>query len=178
MRSVNFTPNSRLSNSCIGTIAHRNFGVTRSVDSCDFITVTGTYHSVLGPNSTLLALSCLNTRHTVPGCGIVNLTGTSLRTGIHCVTGTVNPRNIHIGTVSTNPVHALTTSNVGSFHGVLTRYRTIAPVHHAIAVRSINGSTTFLYSSLSTNVSNRIIRISNNFDVTTVGRLRLGWSFY
>ena len=172
VHSVGFAPGSELDGNFVDTSTREGFSVAHDISVFSFIALAKAGKELMaGRPSSMLTLSYLGARRTLPNYNVMGLAKASLESSVRYLAYSLGKENTRVNAISAGPVKTLAASGVKNFRKMLSYNAERTPLKRNITAKEVGDTASFLCSDLASGITGEITYVDAGFNITAMGDL-------
>ena len=170
IHAVGFAPREELDGDFIDVTSREGFRIAHDISSYSFIALAKAAKNMMsGRNGSLLTLSYLGSKMTLPNYNVMGLAKASLEASVRYLAVSAGKDGHRVNAISAGPVKTLAASGVKNFRKMLSYNASRAPLGRNITTKEVGNAATFLSSDMASGISGEILYVDAGFNVTAMG---------
>ena len=172
IHAVGFAPREELDGDFLDVTSREGFNIAHDISSYSFIALAkGAKEMMSGRNGSLLTLSYLGSKMTLPNYNVMGLAKASLEASVRYLAVSAGKDGHRVNAISAGPVKTLAASGVKNFRKMLSYNASRAPLGRNITTKEVGNAATFLSSDMASGISGEILYVDAGFNVTAMGSI-------
>tara|TARA_B100001175_G_scaffold67052_1_gene55043 strand:+ start:824 stop:1621 length:798 start_codon:yes stop_codon:yes gene_type:complete len=172
IHAVGFAPREELDGDFIDVTSREGFKIAHDISSYSFIALAkGAKEMMSGRNGSLLTLSYLGSKMTLPNYNVMGLAKASLEASVRYLAVSAGKDGHRVNAISAGPVKTLAASGVKNFRKMLSYNASRAPLGRNITTKEVGNAATFLTSDMASGISGEILYVDAGFNITAMGSI-------
>ncbi len=172
IHAVGFAPRDELDGDFLDVTSRDGFGIAHDISSYSFIALAKEAKEMMsGRNGSLLTLSYLGSKMTLPNYNVMGLAKASLEASVRYLAVSLGKHGHRVNAISAGPVKTLAASGVKNFRKMLSYNASRAPLGRNITTKEVGDAATFLTSDMASGISGEILYVDAGFNVTAMGSI-------
>ena len=172
IHAVGFAPRDELDGDFMDVTSREGFSITHDISSYSFIALAkGAKNMMKGRNGSLLTLSYLGSKMTLPNYNVMGLAKASLEASVRYLAVSAGKDGHRVNAISAGPVKTLAASGVKNFRKMLSYNANRAPLGRNITTKEVGDAATFLSSDMASGISGEILYVDAGFNITAMGSI-------
>ncbi len=172
IHAVGFAPREELDGDFLDVTSREGFSIAHDISSYSFIGLAkGAKEMMSGRNGSLLTLSYLGSKMTLPNYNVMGLAKASLEASVRYLAVSAGKDGHRVNAISAGPVKTLAASGVKNFRKMLSYNASRAPLGRNITTKEVGDAATFLTSDMASGISGEILYVDAGFNVTAMGSI-------
>ena len=172
IHAVGFAPREELDGDFIDVTSREGFRIAHDISSYSFIALAkAAKNMMLGRNGSLLTLSYLGSKMTLPNYNVMGLAKASLEASVRYLAVSAGKDGHRVNAISAGPVKTLAASGVKNFRKMLSYNANRAPLGRNITTKEVGDAATFLSSDMASGISGEILYVDAGFNITAMGSI-------
>ena len=172
IHAVGFAPREQLDGDFLDVTSREGFNIAHDISSYSFIALAKAAKEMMsGRKGSLLTLSYLGSRMTLPNYNVMGLAKASLEASVRYLAVSAGKEGHRVNAISAGPVKTLAASGVKNFRKMLSYNANRAPLGRNITTREVGDSATFLTSDMASGISGEILYVDAGFNITAMGSI-------
>lgn len=152
--------------------SREGFSIAHDISSYSFIALAkGAKNMMKGRNGSLLTLSYLGSKMTLPNYNVMGLAKASLEASVRYLAVSAGKDGHRVNAISAGPVKTLAASGVKNFRKMLSYNANRAPLGRNITTKEVGDAATFLSSDMASGISGEILYVDAGFNITAMGSI-------
>ena len=149
IHAVGFAPRDELDGDFMDVTSREGFSIAHDISSYSFIALAkGAKNMMKGRNGSLLTLSYLGSKMTLPNYNVMGLAKASLEASVRYLAVSAGKDGHRVNAISAGPVKTLAASGVKNFRKMLSYNANRAPLGRNITTKEVGAAATFLSSDM------------------------------
>ena len=170
IHAVGFAPRKELDGDFLDVTSREGFSIAHDISSYSFIALAKAAKEMMsGRNGSLLTLSYLGSRMTLPNYNVMGLAKASLEASVRYLAVSAGKEGHRVNAISAGPVKTLAASGVKNFRKMLSYNASRAPLGRNITTKEVGDAATFLTSDMASGISGEILYVDGGFNITAMG---------
>ena len=170
IHAVGFAPREELDGDFLDATSREGFKIAHDISSYSFIGLAkGAKEMMSGRKGSLLTLSYLGSKMTLPNYNVMGLAKASLEASVRYLAVSAGKDGHRVNAISAGPVKTLAASGVKNFRKMLSYNASRAPLGRNITTKEVGEAATFLTSDLACGFSGEILYVAAGFNITAMG---------
>lgn len=170
IHAVGFAPREELDGDFLNVTSREGFAIAHDISSYSFIALAkGAKEMMSGRNGSLLTLSYLGSKMTLPNYNVMGLAKASLEASVRYLAVSAGKDGHRVNAISAGPVKTLAASGVKNFRKMLSYNANRAPLGRNITTKEVGDAATFLSSDMASGISGEILYVDAGFNITAMG---------
>ena len=158
IHAVGFAPRDELDGDFMDVTSREGFSIAHDISSYSFIALAkGAKNMMKGRNGSLLTLSYLGSKMTLPNYNVMGLAKASLEASVRYLAVSAGKDGHRVNAISAGPVKTLAASGVKNFRKMLSYNANRAPLGRNITTKEVGDAATFLSSDMASGISGEIL---------------------
>ena len=172
IHAVGFAPREELDGDFLDVTSREGFKIAHDISSYSFIGLAkGAKEMMSGRNGSLLTLSYLGSKMTLPNYNVMGLAKASLEASVRYLAVSAGKEGHRVNAISAGPVKTLAASGVKNFRKMLSYNASRAPLGRNITTKEVGDTATFLTSDMASGISGEILYVDGGFNITAMGSI-------
>ena len=172
IHAVGFAPRDELDGDFMDVTSREGFSIAHDISSYSFIALAkGAKNMMKGRNGSLLTLSYLGSKMTLPNYNVMGLAKASLEASVRYLAVSAGKDGHRVNAISAGPVKTLAASGVKNFRKMLSYNANRAPLGRNITTKEVGDAATFLSSDMASGISGEILYVDAGFNITAMGSI-------
>ena len=172
VHSIGFAPADQLEGDFVDVTTREGFKIAHDISSYSFIALAkGAKEMMSGRNGSLLTLSYLGSKLTLPNYNVMGLAKASLEASVRYLAVSAGKDGHRVNAISAGPVKTLAASGVKNFRKMLSYNASRAPLGRNITTKEVGEAATFLTSDMASGISGEILYVDAGFNITAMGSI-------
>ena len=172
IHAVGFAPRDELDGDFMDVTSREGFSIAHDISSYSFIALAkGAKNLMKGRNGSLLTLSYLGSKMTLPNYNVMGLAKASLEASVRYLAVSAGKNGHRVNAISAGPVKTLAASGVKNFRKMLSYNANRAPLGRNITTKEVGDAATFLSSDMASGISGEILYVDAGFNITAMGSI-------
>ena len=172
IHAVGFAPREELDGDFIDVTSREGFRIAHDISSYSFIALAKAAKNMMsGRNGSLLTLSYLGSKMTLPNYNVMGLAKASLEASVRYLAVSAGKDGHRVNAISAGPVKTLAASGVKNFRKMLSYNANRAPLGRNITTKEVGDAATFLSSDMASGISGEILYVDAGFNITAMGSI-------
>ena len=172
VHAVGFAPREELDGDFLDATSREGFKIAHDISSYSFIGLAkGAKEMMSGRKGSLLTLSYLGSKMTLPNYNVMGLAKASLEASVRYLAVSAGKDGHRVNAISAGPVKTLAASGVKNFRKMLSYNSSRAPLGRNITTKEVGDTATFLTSDMASGISGEILYVDAGFNVTAMGAI-------
>tara|TARA_B100001029_G_C15033841_1_gene438814 strand:+ start:127 stop:924 length:798 start_codon:yes stop_codon:yes gene_type:complete len=172
IHAVGFAPREELDGDFIDVTSREGFSIAHDISSYSFIALAKAAKDMMsGRNGSLLTLSYLGSKMTLPNYNVMGLAKASLEASVRYLAVSAGKDGHRVNAISAGPVKTLAASGVKNFRKMLSYNANRAPLGRNITTKEVGDAATFLSSDMASGISGEILYVDAGFNITAMGSI-------
>ena len=172
IHAVGFAPREELDGDFLDVTSREGFKIAHDISSYSFIGLAkGAKEMMSGRNGSLLTLSYLGSKMTLPNYNVMGLAKASLEASVRYLAVSAGKDGHRVNAISAGPVKTLAASGVKNFRKMLSYNASRAPLGRNITTKEVGDTATFLTSDMASGISGEILYVDAGFNITAMGSI-------
>jgi len=172
IHAVGFAPREELDGDFIDVTSREGFRIAHDISSYSFIALAKAAKNMMsGRNGSLLTLSYLGSKMTLPNYNVMGLAKASLEASVRYLVVSAGKDGHRVNAISAGPVKTLAASGVKNFRKMLSYNANRAPLGRNITTKEVGDAATFLSSDMASGISGEILYVDAGFNITAMGSI-------
>ena len=172
IHAVGFAPREELDGDFLDVTSREGFKIAHDISSYSFIGLAkGAKEMMSGRNGSLLTLSYLGSKMTLPNYNVMGLAKASLEASVRYLAVSAGKDGHRVNAISAGPVKTLAASGVKNFRKMLSYNANRAPLGRNITTKEVGDTATFLTSDMASGISGEILYVDAGFNITAMGSI-------
>ena len=172
IHAVGFAPRDELDGDFMDVTSREGFSIAHDISSYSFIALAkGAKNMMKGRNGSLLTLSYLGSKMTLPNYNVMGLAKASLEASVRYLAVSAGKDGHRVNAISAGPVKTLAASGVKNFRKMLSYNANRAPLGRNITTKEVGDAATFLSSDMASGISGEILYVAAGFNITAMGSI-------
>ena len=172
IHAVGFAPREELDGDFLDVTSREGFKIAHDISSYSFIGLAkGAKEMMSGRNGSLLTLSYLGSKMTLPNYNVMGLAKASLEASVRYLAVSAGKEGHRVNAISAGPVKTLAASGVKNFRKMLSYNASRAPLGRNITTKEVGDTATFLTSDMASGISGEILYVDAGFNITAMGSI-------
>ena len=172
IHAVGFAPRDELDGDFMDVTSREGFSIAHDISSYSFIALAkGAKNLMKGRNGSLLTLSYLGSKMTLPNYNVMGLAKASLEASVRYLAVSAGKDGHRVNAISAGPVKTLAASGVKNFRKMLSYNANRAPLGRNITTKEVGDAATFLSSDMASGISGEILYVDAGFNITAMGSI-------
>ena len=172
IHAVGFAPREELDGDFIDVTSREGFRIAHDISSYSFIALAKAAKNMMsGRNGSLLTLSYLGSKMTLPNYNVMGLAKASLEASVRYLAVSAGKDGHRVNAISAGPVKTLAASGVKNFRKMLYYNANRAPLGRNITTKEVWDAATFLSSDMASGISGEILYVDAGFNITAMGSI-------
>jgi enoyl-[acyl-carrier protein] reductase I len=172
IHAVGFAPREELDGNFLDVTSREGFKVAHDISSYSFIGLAkGAKEMMSDRNGSLLTLSYLGSKMTLPNYNVMGLAKASLEASVRYLAVSAGKDGHRVNAISAGPVKTLAASGVKNFRKMLSYNANRAPLGRNITTKEVGSAATFLTSDMASGISGEILYVDAGFNITAMGSI-------
>ena len=172
IHAVGFAPRDELDGDFMDVTSREGFSIAHDISSYSFIALAkGAKNMMKGRNGSLLTLSYLGSKMTLPNYNVMGLAKASLEASVRYLAVSAGKDGHRVNAISAGPVKTLAASGVKNFRKMLSYNANRAPLGRNITTKEVGDAATFLSSNMASGISGEILYVDAGFNITAMGSI-------
>jgi len=172
IHAVGFAPREELDGDFLDVTSREGFKIAHDISSYSFIGLAkGAKEMMSGRNGSLLTLSYLGSKMTLPNYNVMGLAKASLEASVRYLAVSAGKDGHRVNAISAGPVKTLAASGVKNFRKMLSYNASRAPLGRNITTKEVGDAATFLTSDMASGISGEILYVDAGFNITAMGSI-------
>ena len=172
IHAVGFAPREELDGDFLDVSSREGFKIAHDISSYSFIGLAkGAKEMMSGRNGSLLTLSYLGSKMTLPNYNVMGLAKASLEASVRYLAVSAGKDGHRVNAISAGPVKTLAASGVKNFRKMLSYNASRAPLGRNITTKEVGDTATFLTSDMASGISGEILYVDAGFNITAMGSI-------
>ncbi len=172
IHAVGFAPREELDGDFIDVTSREGFSIAHDISSYSFIALAKAAKNMMsGRNGSLLTLSYLGSKMTLPNYNVMGLAKASLEASVRYLAVSAGKDGHRVNAISAGPVKTLAASGVKNFRKMLSYNANRAPLGRNITTKEVGDAATFLSSDMASGISGEILYVDAGFNITAMGSI-------
>ena len=172
IHAVGFAPKEELDGDFIDVTSREGFTIAHDISSYSFIALAKAAKNMMsGRNGSLLTLSYLGSKMTLPNYNVMGLAKASLEASVRYLAVSAGKDGHRVNAISAGPVKTLAASGVKNFRKMLSYNANRAPLGRNITTKEVGDAATFLSSDMASGISGEILYVDAGFNITAMGSI-------
>ena len=172
IHAVGFAPRDELDGDFMDVTSREGFSIAHDISSYSFIALAkGAKNMMQGRNGSLLTLSYLGSKMTLPNYNVMGLAKASLEASVRYLAVSAGKDGHRVNAISAGPVKTLAASGVKNFRKMLSYNANRAPLGRNITTKEVGDAATFLSSDMASGISGEILYVDAGFNITAMGSI-------
>ena len=172
IHAVGFAPRDELDGDFMDVTSREGFSIAHDISSYSFIALAkGAKNMMKGRNGSLLTLSYLGSKMTLPNYNVMGLAKASLEASVRYLAVSAGKDGHRVNAISAGPVKTLAASGVKNFRKMLSYNANRAPLGRNITTKDVGDAATFLSSDMASGISGEILYVDAGFNITAMGSI-------
>ena len=172
IHAVGFAPREELDGDFLDVSSREGFKIAHDISSYSFIGLAkGAKEMMSGRNGSLLTLSYLGSKMTLPNYNVMGLAKASLEASVRYLAVSAGKDGHRVNAISAGPVKTLAASGVKNFRKMLSYNESRAPLGRNITTKEVGNAATFLTSDMASGISGEILYVDAGFNITAMGSI-------
>lgn len=168
IHSIAFAPTDQLSGDYVSTVNKKGFNIAHDISSYSFVAIAKECRKMLNTNSSLITISYIGSKVTIPNYNIMGLAKASLETNVKYMASSLGSEGIRVNAISAGPVKTLASSGIKNFRSMIQKYAKISPLRRLITIEEIGNVAAFICSDLSSGITGQIIYVDGGFSISSI----------
>ena len=169
IHAVGFAPRDELDGDFMDVTSREGFSIAHDISSYSFIALAkGAKNMMKGRNGSLLTLSYLGSKMTLPNYNVMGLAKASLEASVRYLAVSAGKDGHRVNAISAGPVKTLAASGVKNFRKMLSYNANRAPLGRNITTKEVGDAATFLSSDMASGISGEILYVDAGFNITAM----------
>ena len=170
IHAVGFAPRDELDGDFMDVTSREGFSIAHDISSYSFIALAkGAKNMMKGRNGSLLTLSYLGSKMTLPNYNVMGLAKASLEASVRYLAVSAGKDGHRVNAISAGPVKTLAASGVKNFRKMLSYNASRAPLGRNITTKEVGDAASFLTSDMASGISGEILYVDAGFNITAMG---------
>ena len=172
IHAVGFAPREELDGDFLDATSREGFKIAHDISSYSFIGLAkGAKEMMSGRKGSLLTLSYLGSKMTLPNYNVMGLAKASLEASVRYLAVSAGKDGHRVNAISAGPVKTLAASGVKNFRKMLSYNSSRAPLGRNITTKEVGDAATFLTSDMASGISGEILYVDAGFNITAMGSI-------
>ena len=172
IHAVGFAPREELDGDFLDVTSREGFKIAHDISSYSFIGLAkGAKEMMSGRNGSLLTLSYLGSKMTLPNYNVMGLAKASLEASVRYLAVSAGKDGHRVNAISAGPVKTLAASGVKNFRKMLSYNASRAPLGRNITTKEVGDTATFLTSDMASGISGEVLYVDAGFNITAMGSI-------
>ena len=172
VHSVGFAPGNELDGNFVDASTREGFSIAHNISVFSFIALAKAGRELMaGRPSSMLTLSYLGARRTLPNYNVMGLAKASLESSVRYLANSLGKENTRVNAISAGPVKTLAASGVKNFRKMLSYNAERTPLKRNITAKEVGDTASFLCSDLASGITGEITYVDAGFNITAMGDL-------
>ena len=172
IHAVGFAPRDELDGDFMDVTSREGFSIAHDISSYSFIALAkGAKNMMKGRNGSLLTLSYLGSKMTLPNYNVMGLAKASLEASVRYLAVSAGKDGHRVNAISAGPVKTLAASGVKNLREMLSYNANRAPLGRNITTKEVGDAATFLSSDMASGISGEILYVDAGFNITAMGSI-------
>ena len=172
IHAVGFAPRDELDGDFMDVTSREGFSIAHDISSYSCIALAkGAKNMMKGRNGSLLTLSYLGSKMTLPNYNVMGLAKASLEASVRYLAVSAGKDGHRVNAISAGPVKTLAASGVKNFRKMLSYNANRAPLGRNITTKEVGDAATFLSSDMASGISGEILYVDAGFNITAMGSI-------
>ena len=172
IHAVGFAPREELDGNFLDVTSREGFKIAHDISSYSFIGLAkGAKEMMSGRNGSLLTLSYLGSKMTLPNYNVMGLAKASLEASVRYLAVSAGRDGHRVNAISAGPVKTLAASGVKNFRKMLSYNASRSPLGRNITTKEVGDTATFLTSDMASGISGEILYVDGGFNITAMGSI-------
>ena len=172
IHAVGFAPREELDGDFLDVTSREGFKIAHDISSYSFIGLAkGAKEMMSGRNGSLLTLSYLGSKKTLPNYNVMGLAKASLEASVRYLAVSAGKDGHRVNAISAGPVKTLAASGVKNFRKMLSYNASRAPLGRNITTKEVGDAATFLTSDMASGISGEVLYVDAGFNITAMGSI-------
>ena len=172
IHAVGFAPRDELDGDFMDVTSREGFSIAHDISSYSFIALAkGAKNMMKGRNGSLLTLSYLGSKMTLPNYNVMGLAKASLEASVRYLAVSAGKDGHRVNAISAGPVKTLAASGVKNFRKMLSYNANPPPLGRNITTKEVGDAATFLSSDMASGISGEILYVDAGFNITAMGSI-------
>ena len=172
VHAVGFAPGNELDGNFVDASTREGFSIAHDISVFSFIALAkGAKKMMSGRNGSLLTLSYLGSKMTLPNYNVMGLAKASLEASVRYLAVSAGKDGHRVNAISAGPVKTLAASGVKNFRKMLSYNASRAPLGRNITTKEVGNAATFLTSDMASGISGEILYVDGGFNITAMGNV-------
>jgi len=172
IHAVGFAPREELDGDFLDATSREGFKIAHDISSYSFIGLAkGAKEMMSGRKGSLLTLSYLGSKMTLPNYNVMGLAKASLEASVRYLAVSAGKDGHRVNAISAGPVKTLAASGVKNFRKMLSYNASRAPLGRNITTKEVGDAATFLTSDMASGISGEILYVDAGFNITAMGTI-------
>ena len=169
IHAVGFAPREELDGDFLDVTSREGFKIAHDISSYSFIALAkGAKEMMSGRNGSLLTLSYLGSKLTLPNYNVMGLAKASLEASVRYLAVSAGKDGHRVNAISAGPVKTLAASGVKNFRKMLVNYANRAPLRRVVTTSEVGNVAAFLCSDLASGITGEITYVDCGFNTAAM----------
>ena len=169
IHAVGFAPREELDGDFLDVTSREGFKIAHDISSYSFIGLAkGAKEIMSGRNGSLLTLSYLGSKMTLPNYNVMGLAKASLEASVRYLAVSAGKDGHRVNAISAGPVKTLAASGVKNFRKMLSEHSKIAPLGRTVTTEEVGNVASFLCSDYASGITGEITYVDAGFNIAAM----------
>ena len=171
VHSIAFVPKEALDGDFVQATTRENFKIAHDVSSYSFTALAKEALPYLNNNASLLTVSYLGAKRTMPNYNVMGLAKASLEANVRYMSHSLGDKGIRVNAVSAGPIKTLAASGIANFDKMIGYNEKHAALKRNVTIDEVGNTAAFLCSDLASGITGEITYVDGGMNITAAGTI-------